>query len=509
MKIGNRLQFTEHHRFYTYRDFSLSALDHKMITLIYQPMIGAVAASLYHLLYCQVAEGLTGYSPLEPQRKLFLGLGLEMNDRGRSYLAEQASALEAVGLLQTSRLGIPDHDDVIYEYELAAPLTPAEFFRNQHLSMLLRDKVGKFAVISLREAFFAPEPDELAEAELPKENISVPFYELFSLNTKVVDYELEQALNEVAPNRPAAQPAPLPSETAGIAYGEILLRFPRHSGNRAYVERLRGDRDALAQLNYVAYKYSLNAADISRLLDEDGVFSARGELLIDELQLKAGQLYRQDRKREADRERYLARAAAISDEGGAAEPFEEHAVEAKDYLEVPAQLAGRCDIHQYNMLMRNEPHTKFLQRFFPGAVPEWMERTYERIDLNYRLPAPVINVLIHYVLGMNESKRVTKTFIEAVVSNMLVQQVDTFEKAVLYVREQVRMEQDKQLRKQAPASGAGQGRSQRGAKGGGRGGVSRKPIIPIVQDTPSASAAITPEELEEMRRLARKLDGHS
>ncbi|AJY75778.1 helicase DnaB [Paenibacillus beijingensis] len=513
MKIGNRLQFTEHHRFYLYRDFSLSALDHKMLTLIYQPMIGAFAASLYQLLYFQVAEGFTGYSPLEPQRKLFLGLGLEMNERGRAFLADQASALEAVGLLQTSRLSVPENDDVVYEYELAAPLTPAEFFRNQHLSMLLRDKVGKFAVISLREAFFVREPDELAGAELQKENISVPFYELFRLNTQVVDYELEQALTEVAPSRPAAAPAgPLPSETAGIPYGEILLRFPRHSGNRAYVERLRGDKDALAQLNYVAYKYSLNAADISRLLDEDGVFGSRGELLIDELQLKAGQLYRQDRKRESERERHLARAAAMSHEGGAAEPLEEYAVEAKDYMEVPPRLAGRCDIHQYNMLMRNEPHTKFLQRFFPGAVPEWIERTYERIDLNYRLPAPVINVLIHYVLGMNESKRVTKTFIEAVVSNMLVQQVDTFEKAVMYVREQVQMEKEKQLRKQSPAGGGAAGaRGARsgGARGSARGGLSRKPVIPIVQEKTSSSAAITPEELEEMRRLARKLDGNN
>ena len=37
------------------------------------------------------------------------------------------------------------------------------------------------------------------------------------------------------------------------------------------------------------------------------------------------------------------------------------------------------------MLMRNEPHTRFLQRFFPGAVPDWIERVFERMDLNYKL----------------------------------------------------------------------------------------------------------------------------
>ena len=32
-----------------------------------------------------------------------------------------------------------------------APLGPNEFFRNQHLTLLLRDKVGKFMLLSLRE----------------------------------------------------------------------------------------------------------------------------------------------------------------------------------------------------------------------------------------------------------------------------------------------------------------------------------------------------------------------
>ena len=76
-----------------------------------------------------------------------------MNEGSRKYLIHQASRLEAVGLLQTSRLGFPDNADVIYEYELVQPLSPAEFFRNIHFTMLLRDKVGKYAVISLRESF--------------------------------------------------------------------------------------------------------------------------------------------------------------------------------------------------------------------------------------------------------------------------------------------------------------------------------------------------------------------
>ncbi|MBH5319235.1 DnaD domain protein [Paenibacillus sp. GSMTC-2017] len=510
MRINQLMQFTEHHRYYIFRDFSLSSLDYKMLSLIYQPMIGAFAVSLYQQLYHGIEEGRSGYSELEPQRKLFLGLGLEMNEKSRRFIIEQTSKLEAVGLLQTSRLGVPEQADVIYEYELTAPLSPAEFFRNMHLAMLLRDKVGKYAVISLRESFGSNEPDELAQAQLTKENISVPFYELFKLNMQSFDSELEQALTEVAPSRQASNRSELAS--AGIPYGEIILRFPRNSANRSYVERLRNNPEGLAQVNYVAYKYSLSVVNVCRLLDEDGIFGHNGEIELDALQLRANQLYRQDKKRDGEQQRKLANTAVHNDEPEEQEEEEEFEVQEQDYLPVPNQLQGRCDVQQYNMLMRNEPHTRYLKRFFPGAIPDWIENVFERIDLNYRLATPVINVLIHYVLGANDAGRVTKTFIDAVASNMLMKGIDTFEKAVHYVREQAQLEQDKQKRKEAVTGAVGSGTyngGRSGARAGGaRNGISRKPSIPIVAEDQGASS-VSADEMEELRKLARKLDGKS
>ncbi|MEK3884187.1 helicase DnaB [Paenibacillus sp. PL2-23] len=512
MRINHIMQFTEHHRYYIFRDFSLSSLDYKMLSLIYQPMIGAFAISLYQQLYHGIAEDKAGYSGLEPHRKLFLGLGLEMNEKSRRFVVEQTSKLEAVGLLASSRLGGPDHPDVIYEYELSQPLSPSEFFRNMHLAMLLRDKIGKYAVIALRESFGANEPDELADARLEKENISVPFYELFKLNMQSFDSELEQALMEVAPSRQsAAKPEPA---SAGISYGELILRFPRGSANRPHVEKLRHDMESMAQINYVAYKYHLSAASVCRLLDEDGVFASTGELNMDELQLRANGLYRQDKKRDGERQRTLAQTAVRQNEASLSlqedDPSEEFEVREQDYLPVPAALTGRCDIQQYNMLMRNEPHTRFLKRFFPGAVPDWLDNLFERIDLNYRLEGPVINVLVHYVLGGTDSARVTRSFIDTVASNMLMKGVNTFEKAVQYVREQAAVEQAKERRRDAGQPGGASGYTGRsgGRTGTGQRGAARKPSIPIVQED-QGTGAVSADELEELRRLARKLDGKS
>ncbi len=103
MRVSNLMEFTENHRFIVRRDFALSGLDRKALVGFYQPMAGAVSAAFYQLLYHQIAEDASGISTPESQRKLFLGLGIELNAGGRQAVVEAASRLEAIGLLQVYR----------------------------------------------------------------------------------------------------------------------------------------------------------------------------------------------------------------------------------------------------------------------------------------------------------------------------------------------------------------------------------------------------------------------
>ena len=124
MRMTNMLHFTENHRFCVYRDFALSSLDYKMLSKVYQPMIGALAVGVFSTLYQQLTGDVVGFSALEQQRTLFLSLDLEPGERGRKIFVEQTSKLEAVGLLQTTRRFLPDTEDYIYEYQLYEPLAP-------------------------------------------------------------------------------------------------------------------------------------------------------------------------------------------------------------------------------------------------------------------------------------------------------------------------------------------------------------------------------------------------
>lgn len=505
MRISNLLQYTENHRYCTFRDFSLSGMDHKMLTYIYQPMVGGFAISLYQLLYHHVPTERVGYSRVEQQRRLFLTLGVDLSEKGRKYMIEQTSKLEAVGLLQSSRIYVPETDDILYEYELMAPLTPNEFFKTQHLTLFLRDKVGKFSVLSLREEFCTEEPAELAQDAIHKEDLSIPFYELFELNTHVIDYELEQALSEVAPSR---QPGfKMSSQEGDLNYADIISRFPRISTNRAFVERLRYDQEQLGMINYIVRKYNLTLQDICSLLDEDGIFSEQGEISLDLLQHRANLQFRQGKKRGEENDRYVKKVAAsrAESEPQDSETKAEYAVEMEYYLDVPVQFQGKCDIHQYNMMLRNEPYTIMLRKFFPGAVPDNMMDMFEKIDLNYKLPEEVINVLIHYLMTLlvsGSDQRINRNFVDAIAANMLLKQVNSYEKAVQHIRDQSNLKQKQEQRSTAAAGGSTYSR--------GRGAYNKtakqKPNIPIIDNVPQGQT-VTAEELEEMRKLARKLDG--
>ncbi|WP_438347197.1 DnaD domain protein [Paenibacillus sp. FA6] len=498
MRIKSLLHYTENHPYYVYRNFSLSSLDDRMLSCIYQPMVGAFAISFYRLLFQRIPVEKIGYSNIDQQRHLFLTLGMDPSETGRKFLIEQSSKLEAVGLLQTSRIYIPDNDDYMYEYELTAPLSPSEFFNTQHLTLLLRDKIGKFAVLSLREELWTKEPEEWSGATQNKENISVPFYEIFELNTHVIDYELEQALSEVSTTRQSG--LQVGEESNALNYADIILRFPKESDNRQYVEKLRFNFEQMGIVNYVVNKYDLNVQDLCRLLDEDGIFTAQGDIILDELQHQANLHFRQGKKRQEQREVQAGKMISIrqAEETPTGSLQMEHAVQMEYYVEVPMQFKSKCDIHQYNMMLRNEPYTKLLKTLFPGSVPDNFVDIFEKIDLSYKLPGEVINILIHYLISLlatGGDQRINRNFVEAIASNMLLKQIDTYEKAVQYIKDQSKVKG-----KQAQASGGTRSRTYGKT-------TKMKPEIAVAQDN-SPAEEVSEAEFEEMMKMAAEIQAN-
>lgn len=492
MRISNPLHFTEQHRFCTCRDFALSPIDHKMLSTIYQPIIGADSLGLYMLLFQQLPADQAGYSPPEQQRKLFLSLDLEPSERGRAKLASLASRLEAVGLMETWRNTLAESDEIIYVYRLFAPLAPADFFRTHHLVLLLRDKVGQHMATALRQSLYANEPEEVRKERITSsENLSMPFYELFELNPRMVDDRWERQM--AAPALDFPQPARSGRTAYKYEYADIITRFPRQSANRGFVENLQYEPDQLAALNYVALKYDLTLSELCRLLDEDGVFTPAGELSLETLQHRANLTFRRELEREEKRISVLGRIASSASEETAAAVKVETEVDPEHFVDVPETLKDVYDKESYNRMLRNSPYTLVLQLFFPGAVPRHVLNVFENLDLNYKLNEEVINVLIHHLKENRLSWN--KSYIDSIAADMLGKQVERYEQAVAYFRASI------QRRKTGGQYG--------GASNARTRTIRRKPDIPIIDLSQQSGEEepLTDEELQEIQKIVKELDG--
>jgi len=491
MRMTNPLHFTENHRFIIYRDFSLSPLDLRMMSIIYQPMAGAYAISLYTLLNQQLPADRIGYTAADQLRKLFLSLGIEPNERGRKLLIEQFSKLEAVGLLHTFRTELSQTEEYIYEFRLSAPLNPTEFFQTQHLLLLLRDKLGKYPVLALRadlEGTLQPDVDDPYGI---REELSMPFYEIFSLDSQTVDLEFEQASksSKVKELTPESEH----KEEDRLQYNHIIRRFPKNSVNRQHVEKLKDHEDDLVLINYLAEKYRLTLKEMCQLLDEEGVFTTKGKLLNDQLEHKANETFLQSRKREESVEWGSVGQADASRNQMAAvsQDTNPHSDDSSSSLKVPDWLVEQYDISAYNKMLSSDPHTQVLRVLVAPNISRPTLNLFSKLNLYYRLPDAVLNVLIHHI-------RTTKlpwkeNYIEKMAASLQGEQILTFTQAVEYFRKE----------SEARSGVAKPNRSNNKKTTGFKDKASHKPKIPIFRAT-EQDEPLSAEAKEEIKRKMRQ-----
>jgi hypothetical protein len=116
-------------------------------------------------------------------------------------------------------------------------------------------------------------------------------------------------------------------------------------------------------------------------------------------------------------------------------------VAPEDFLEVPDTFSQMgMNIQQYNHFLCNEPYTLLLRRIFKnGAIPDMVLNIVEKIDLNYKLPEIVINVMIHYIYVSGRSW--SKSLFENTATDMLAKHIVTFEQASAYVKNSLSRDQ--------------------------------------------------------------------
>ena len=106
----------------------LSSEDHKLLSSLYQPIVGSVAISLYFSLWSYL-DGSECLSLEWTHHQLMANMKLKLSE-----IEVARTKLEAIGLLKTYFK--EDHINH-YVYQLYAPLSSREFFHNPILNTTL------------------------------------------------------------------------------------------------------------------------------------------------------------------------------------------------------------------------------------------------------------------------------------------------------------------------------------------------------------------------------------
>lgn len=120
--------------------------DRKIMTMLYQPLIGSVGYSLYMTLWGELdIDRLWGEDKTHHQLMSIMQLNLK-------HIYNERKKLEGIGLLKTFIHRQSESRSFIYE--LQPPITPKQFFDDGVLNVYLYNRIGK-TVYNKLKAFFS------------------------------------------------------------------------------------------------------------------------------------------------------------------------------------------------------------------------------------------------------------------------------------------------------------------------------------------------------------------
>ena len=128
----------------------LSDTDRSIIINLYEPLIGALAVSLYFTLWNDLNNNsLMSRDLIHHHLMVVLKCGIGSIKTARE-------SLEAFGLLKSFVKNGSIND---YIYELYSPLTPSEFFNHPILNVVLYNNVGEREYENLKSIYKSPRID--------------------------------------------------------------------------------------------------------------------------------------------------------------------------------------------------------------------------------------------------------------------------------------------------------------------------------------------------------------
>lgn len=365
----------------------LSEQDRKTVIMLYQPIIGSIAVSLY-LTFWSYLDRNELFSLEWTHHHLMTNMGLKLDD-----IIEAREKLEGIGLLKTYLKKDHIHNFV---YELYSPLSPSEFINNPILSISLYNNVGKKEYEKVTSYFKTPRVS-LKDYE----DITCMFSDVFDATSKE-QMEMEDGTYKQKNKRDLAF-------IAKIDLASILGLLPEEYLNIRSVTK--ETKDLIYKLAFIYH------------LDDDA--------LLDIIRNSISEKRTIDKKalRENARKYY-----EFEHSGNLPSIIYKNQPE---YLRKPVGDTSKRAKAIYTFETVS-PYVFLSSKYKGGKPPKSELFILEYLAVDLDLKPGVINVLIDYVLKINNNK-LTKNFVVTVAAQFKKAGIETVEDAMELAEKEYKM----------------------------------------------------------------------
>lgn len=355
----------------------LSDNDVKLISRLYQPIIGYTAVSLYLTLLddldksALMSEELTHYH-------LMATMQLKLED-----IVIAREKLEATGLLKSYvKKGSINN----YAYLIYSPLSANEFFSHPILNIVLYNNLGKKEYEKLLNYYKIPRIS-LKDYE----DVTCSFDEVFS-SVRGTPLEIDSDITRRDSNNILIN--------KGIDFNLLISSLPKEQVNDKCFSN-----DIRKLINALSFTYNLTTLDMQGLVRN--ALNERG--MIDKTLL-----------RKSCRDYYQF------DNGGALPTFIYN--KQQEYLKKPEGDSSKWAKMVYTF--ENITPYQLLKARYKGAEPtDRDKKLIESLLIDQKLNPGVVNVLISYVLKIN-NEQLTKNFVETIAGQWKRLNIETVEEAM-------------------------------------------------------------------------------
>ncbi|QHA92835.1 DnaD domain protein [Bacillus sp. N1-1] len=363
--------------------------DRNVLTLLYQPLIGAGAYSLY----------MTMWSAHEQQDSLVTKMThhhlLLMMRWDTKKLLEERRKLEGIGLLKTFLKN--GEDTRHFTYELQPPLTPDRFFNDGVLNIYLFNRLGRNRYQDLKKYFSVEKPD-LSEYK----DMTASFNEVYdSLHPSemTAGYEEEDEVREIASR----------NDNKGLVFTSSEFDFDvmkQHISDMIVTEKMFTD-SVKKTIERLAFVYKIEPYEMGRIVEQAAIH--HDELSDDLLRKEVSSWFALENRGKVPALQYRRQPAALQ-EFHTKEPITEEEKAAQRYEQMTP----------YDIL----------QRAAEGGKPSEADmKLVERIMDEQKLTPGVMNVLLDFIIE-TQDKKLSKNYVEKFASHWARARVKTVREAM-------------------------------------------------------------------------------